>query len=280
MTVSPFEQLACPLDGEPLLRNDASWCCANGHSFDIAAKGYTHLLPVQHKRSLDPGDHKTMVAARQRFLNSGFYQSTADAVGQLIITHVGTKPCINVLDAGCGEGYYLREIAATYSQQHFAFLGVDISKWAVLAAAKQDSRINWIVASNAHLPVQANSVDCILCLFGFPTYTEFQRVLKPCGFVIQVDSGPEHLRALREVIYPEQKPDKVKASPIAEGFTLIAEESLRYDIQLRSSQAIADLLAMTPHYYRITSEGHAKAAALTRLDVAVDIRISIFQASE
>jgi len=43
------------------------------HSFDIASQGYANLLPVQHKRSRDPGDSKEMVAARRRFLTAGFY---------------------------------------------------------------------------------------------------------------------------------------------------------------------------------------------------------------
>ena len=71
MNITPFQALACPLDGAPLRRNDSTWRCAAGHSFDIASQGYTHLLPVQKKRSRDPGDSKEMVAARRRFLNAG-----------------------------------------------------------------------------------------------------------------------------------------------------------------------------------------------------------------
>jgi 23S rRNA (guanine745-N1)-methyltransferase len=53
--ITPFPSLACPLDGAPLHGDGTSWRCAAGHSFDIAAQGYTHLLPVQQKRSRDPG---------------------------------------------------------------------------------------------------------------------------------------------------------------------------------------------------------------------------------
>ncbi len=58
MGITAFQALACPLDGDPLLRHGTSWRCAAGHSFDISAQGYTHLLPVQQKRSRDPGDSK------------------------------------------------------------------------------------------------------------------------------------------------------------------------------------------------------------------------------
>ena len=56
-----------------------TWRCTQGHSFDIARQGYVNLLPVQNKRSRDPGDSKTMIVARQEFLVAGFYQPIADA---------------------------------------------------------------------------------------------------------------------------------------------------------------------------------------------------------
>src|SRR3546814_15014538 len=86
--------------------------------------------------------------------------------------------------------------------QDLALLGLDISKWAVLSAAKRDKRLNWVVGSNANLPVQSGTLDRVLCIFGFPVYPEFARVLKPGGQLLQVDSGPGHLRELREIIYP------------------------------------------------------------------------------
>lgn len=66
MIITPFNALNCPLDGLPLRRASNAWQCKAGHNF-IASQGYTHHLPVQNKRSLDPGDSKAMVAARRRF---------------------------------------------------------------------------------------------------------------------------------------------------------------------------------------------------------------------
>jgi 23S rRNA m(1)G-745 methyltransferase (EC 2.1.1.51) len=73
MSALPFTALACPLDGAPLQRQGGSLRCPEGHCFDLAAQGYVNLLPVQNKRSLDPGDSKEMVAARRRFLEAGHY---------------------------------------------------------------------------------------------------------------------------------------------------------------------------------------------------------------
>jgi len=283
MSITPFLALACPLDGAPLQRDGAAWRCAAGHNFDIAAQGYTHLLPVQHKRSRDPGDSKEMVAARRRYLNAGHYQPIAAAVARATLADLAAENPAACLDAGCGEGYYLRQLAAaTAPGQDLAILGLDISKWAVLAAAKQekaapDQSPNWVVGSNAHLPVLPGSLDRILCLFGFPVYGEFARVLKPGGRIVQADAGPDHLRELREVIYPALKPERPAKAEVPPGFVELPGDSVRYRAEIVGAEPIADLLAMTPHLYRATAEGRARAAALTAIGVSVDVRLRIFQ---
>ena len=85
MSALPFTALACPLDGAPLQRQAVSLRCPEGHCFDLAAQGYVNLLPVQNKRSRDPGDSKEMVAARRRFLEVGHYQPIADAVARAVL---------------------------------------------------------------------------------------------------------------------------------------------------------------------------------------------------
>lgn len=277
MSITPFQALACPLDGDPLHQSGTAWRCSAGHSFDIARQGYTHLLPVQKKRSRDPGDSKEMVAARQRFLTAGHYQPIAEAVSRAALADLPADTTASCLDAGCGEGYYLRELTkATFDGQSLALLGLDISKWAVLAAAKQDKRANWVVGSNANLPVQPGTLDRLLCMFGFPVYSEFARVLKPGGLLLQVDTGPDHLRELREIIYPTLKPERTGDAPVPKGFTCLSTDTVRYPLELNGAQQIADLLSMTPHLYRASAEGRARAAALTALTVSVDVRLTRF----
>jgi 23S rRNA (guanine745-N1)-methyltransferase len=282
MNIIPFQQLACPLDGKTLRGDGATWRCTDGHCFDVASQGYTHLLPVQQKRSRDPGDSKEMVAARRRFLNAGHYQPIAAAVSRAALADLPAGTSASCLDAGCGEGYYLRQLMAAESPvKTLAVLGLDISKWAVLSAAKQDKRPNWVVGSNAHLPVLSGSLDIVLCMFGFPVYPEFARALKPGGLLLQVDSGPDHLRELREIIYPTLKPERTANSQVPEGFVSASSEVIHFPLRLAGKEQIADLLAMTPHLYRASAEGRAKAAALTELNVTVDVRLSrIFRNSQ
>jgi len=277
MTITPFRALACPLDGAPLHCDGSAWRCAAGHSFDIARQGHTNLLPVQQKRSRDPGDSKEMVEARRRFLTGGAYQPIAAAVSRAALADLAPNATAGCLDAGCGEGYYLRQLAAAAGDgQTLALLGLDISKWAVLSAAKQDKRPNWVVGSNANLPVQPGTLDRVLCMFGFPVYPEFARVLKPGGELLQVDAGPDHLRELREIIYPTLKPARVADTQAPDGFTALATETVRYPLALGGREQVADLLAMTPHLHRASAEGRAKAAALTALSVTVDVRLVRF----
>jgi len=277
MSVVPFEHLACPLDGMPLCREEKSWRCENGHAFDVARQGYVHLLPVQKKRSKDPGDSKAMVAARQRFLEAGFYQLIADAVTKATLADTANQTTMSCLDAGCGEGYYLRQLGQSTDDVGWSLLGLDISKWAVLSGAKQDRRASWVVGSNANLPVGSETLDRVLCLFGFPVYSEFARVLRPGGRLIQVDAGQDHLRELREIIYPEVRAESKKVSGAPEGFRRTASEDIRFPIHLAGAEAIADLLAMTPHLYRASQEGRARAAALESLSLTVDVCLHTFE---
>lgn len=275
MNIKPFQALRCPLDGAPLQRGTNSWSCPAGHNFDIASQGYTHLLPVQKKRSLDPGDSKEMVAARRRFLANGVYKKIADWVNAATWQDLPESTTVSCLDAGCGEGYYLRQLAASAPPQlDIELLGLDISKWAILAAAKSDKNTNWIVGSNANLPAQTGSIDRLLCMFGFPVYPEFARVLKTNGYLLQVDAGPNHLRELREVIYPSLKPERPSKVDTPEGFTHQDSDHLQYTTTLNNPEQIGDLLAMTPHLFRATPEGRARAFALEKLTIKVDIKLT------
>jgi 23S rRNA (guanine745-N1)-methyltransferase len=114
-------------------------------------------------------------------------------------------------------------------------------------------------------------------MFGFPVYPEFARVLKPGGLLLQVDAGPDHLRELREIIYPSLKPERPADLQTPVGFSRLPTETLRFAIELTNAAQIADLLAMTPHLHRAKAEGRAAAAALTALSLSVDVRLTCFE---
>jgi 23S rRNA (guanine745-N1)-methyltransferase len=289
MTVTPARNFACPIDGLSLASQPGQpWRCPNGHSFDVAREGYCNLLVVQHKASLDPGDTATMVEARRRLLDSGIYTPIADGVFDHIraLTASSTNPApLQVVDAGCGEGFYLARIAEraqrTEPPVDLQLAGTDVSKWAVRAAAKRRLPVAWAVANNRHLPFMAGTVDLLLCLFGFPVWQGFQPVLAPAGRVLLVDPGPDHLAELRAVIYPA-----VNRSPVANldqataaGFVLETTTPLTYPATLTTPAQIADLLAMTPHAYRAPEAGRRALQALDQLTVTVDVQLRQLRAA-
>ncbi|MFV1985133.1 MAG: putative RNA methyltransferase, partial [Thiohalomonadales bacterium] len=143
MEVIKAHNLACPIDNESLILGDKQLKCCNGHSYDIARQGYINLLPVQLKRSKEPGDSKEMVIARTRFLNQGFYEPIAKKLTDIIKKQLNdiNNNTICLFDAGCGEGYYLdsivKSLAITPENYNVSLIGLDISKYAIHEAAKR-----------------------------------------------------------------------------------------------------------------------------------------------
>lgn len=261
----------CPLDGQSLSANQNVLQCPNGHSFDLAKEGYYNLLLVQQKASLNPGDSKEMVEARRRFLNAGYFDLIADKLVEYVQSLATEANGLRILDAGCGEGYYLGHLRKALPDADMA--GIDISKWAVKAAAKSHKKIAWAVASNKQLPFAKKSLDMVLCLFGFPFWESFHSVLAEDGYLLLVDPAPDHLWELREVIY-----DKVRTNDLshidgalAVGFSVVNEAALTFSITLEQNAAIQDLLAMTPHGYRITAEARERLTEQKRFTTKVSV---------
>lgn len=282
MKLAAANNLACPLDGLTLERSERQLRCANGHSFDLARQGYVNLLPVQNKKSREPGDSAEMVEARRRFLDAGFYAPISQALNALALQHLPAG-AVCIVDAGCGEGYYLDRLGGALAQhdevEQAALIGLDIAKPAVIAAARRNRDITWLVASNSNPALLPASVDLILCMFGFPVYPAFAQMLKAGGKVLLVDAGPDHLLQLREIIYPEVRKSPPPALDKAElaGFRLVADETLNYRTPELNRGQIADLLVMTPHLYRATRAGKEAAAQLESIHLTVDVVLRVLE---
>jgi len=201
-----------------------------------------------------------------------------------ILRDTGQGSAFSILDAGCGEGFYLKRLKESLAndrkgQPSIDYYGVDISKVAVRKATQRDRTMNWFVASIIALPFVPSSLDVVLNIFSPADFTEFSRVLGKNGRLVIVSPGPRHLNGLREIIYPVAREHERSAKAEQAGglFSLSRESRVTYQLELTSRGEIMDLLAMTPYFWNIDLNTKSKVEALDRLALDVDVNIRIFR---
>lgn len=278
MSAAQF-QLSCPVCKQPLMGDNKRLECDNRHSYDSAKQGYWNLLLANQKRSKDPGDNAEMVQARRSFLELGYYQQLADTVAQKITSLASSSGNPRILDMGCGEGYYTQKMQQQLSDSNpqAQLAGLDISKHAVKAACRQDKSILWLVASGANIPVADNSLDLVSLLFCRLMPEELSRSIKPGGDLLIAYPGERHLIELRELIYDQVRNSGFNpAQVLNEDFTHRETEAINYHFTLPNQQQIQQLVAMTPHGWRIGQEAKDKLALLDSLELTLDVQLARF----
>ena len=236
----------CPLCMLPLVDDAQGAACANHHRFDRAKEGYLNLLPVQHKRSREPGDAREQLQARRAFLQAGYFAPLREQLLALL-----PQSAQAVLDIGCGEGYFPSAMAGHLAQARV--LGIDIAKEGVRLASRavrqQGLSVDYAVASSYALPVQDQSIDVVTRIYAPSEATELLRVLKPDGCLLLVAPGPEHLIRLRQQVYQQVRLHEPPALP--PGFSLRAHQRLLLDLSVAPGAHTQALLAMTPFAWRM-----------------------------
>jgi 23S rRNA (guanine745-N1)-methyltransferase len=165
--------------------------CPSGHSFDVARSGYINLLQPQDRRSKQPGDTAAALQGRGRLHDRGVTEPLLDAIAEVI----AASPDDIVLDAGCGDGFYVGNLARLIG---FDGHGVDISVPAVDAAARQYPGCEWIVANaDRFMPYADRSFSIVLSITARMNAGEFRRVLGDGGRLLVALPAPEDLIELR-----------------------------------------------------------------------------------
>lgn len=263
--------LICPICGEPLVKEARAYVCPRNHSFDIARQGYVNLLVVQQKHSLAPGDTREQVVSRRAFLEAGFYEPISDALNQAA-ADVGASG--EILDIGCGEGYYSARLAKALAEP---LTGLDISKEAVRAAAAKYKDANWLCATASHIPVADGSVGILTSLFALTLPEEFHRVLRPDGHFFQVLAAEDHLMGLKSIVYDTITHKEKDTVPTIPGFRLLESRPIRFTFTARDEE-IRSLFAMTPHLFRIGKAGAERLAATELLTDTASCVLNIYEA--
>ena len=261
----------CPLCAQPLRREEKRYVCPQGHSFDIARQGYVNLLTVQQKHSLDPGDTRQQVLSRRAFLESGFYAPISEALNQAALDYNAQG---EILDVGCGEGYYSARLAAALGAP---LTGLDISKEAVRCAAGQYKAYAWLCATAAHIPVPDGCVGTLSSLFALTLPGEFRRVLRKNGLFLQVLAAEDHLLGLKSIVYDVLTHKQKNTAPALPGFALLESRQIRFDFTAEGEQ-IQRLFAMTPHLFRIGKAGAQRLAEATVLRDTASCVLNVYRA--
>jgi 23S rRNA (guanine745-N1)-methyltransferase len=277
--------LACPFCQGALEEAGKSLVCPNRHSFDIAREGYVNLL-----RKKLPGDTREMLVARRAFLERGFYQPLSDVLNELVVTRIQEmEQAAYILDAGCGEGYYLGRLWQVLEGQigdgkrESSCLGLDISKDAIRMAARQYPGIDFVVANlKDPLVVRGQTLHFLLNIFAPRNAAEFARVLVPDGWLLVVIPAPEHLQHLRETFQllqiEEQKQQHVLEQFEAD-FSLEQTAVVRNTLHLRGEE-IVEVVMMTPNYWHLEEEKRQVLGAMEEIETEAVFSCLLFKRKE
>ena len=237
--------------------------CSAGHSYDASKRGYLNL--VDRSRGI-LGDTRDILDARQRFLAVGHYSPIVDLIDEVLPANA-----VDVVDSGCGTGYYAAALLAR--RPSTSLLELDVSLDAVTLAVRATGAPGLVADVWRPLPVRSGRADAVLCVFAPRNADEFSRVIRPGCVLVVVTPAPQHLEQLRErgrLIGIQ--PDKLDHLDDALGlrFALQRRESLAYDVTLTPDE-VDDLAGMGPSGYHAAHPHHS--ADETTVTVAVDVSV-------
>lgn len=262
----------CPVCRNKLELVNRSLVCNNNHCFDLAKEGYVNLLPINSKKSKDPGDNATMMLARRAFLEAGYYEPLAEKLAEIVKNLSGSQKAV-ALDSGCGEGYYTGYIKDR--NKMIDMLGVDISKVAIRYASKKYRDVSFCVASSFELPIDDGFVDILMRIYAPSSPSELKRVIKKGGFLIIVTPGERHLYQLREMIYREVLSHS-EESGIVPDFILKDKIKLKYTLKIKDTETIQNLLYMTPFRWKISDADKTRLFGMGHWEIDCDFNIGIY----
>lgn len=263
----------CPLCKESLTEKNKTLVCKNSHSYDLSKYGYVNLMLSQKSSKKRHGDDKLMLNARHNFLNKGCYKPLLNTLQECVLSIANGRD-ITILDVGCGEGYYTSNIHKSLPAG--GVYGIDISKDALICAAKRDRELSLAVSSCAEIPMADKSCDIVLNIFS-PTFSEeYARVLNDDGYLIKAVPLENHLFELKKKLY--ENPYKNKTENIAlNGFSVADFRTIKYMLTLDNNEDIMNLFKMTPYYYKTSREDQAKLSKAKMLETEIEFGIILYK---
>lgn len=228
--------LVCPVCGDVLQLGGPqmrSLVCSVGHSFDLAKQGYVNLYRGKPMNEYTKESFQERQVILQRGMYAHLLEEICSFLRKTLESGMDSVEKKVLVDAGCGEGYYTREIAQQFD--HLQMYGTDLSRDSIQLAAGTangmgagPAEIKWFVSDISKLPVADGSVDYVLDIFTSANYQEFQRVLGEEGYLIKIIPGEGHVKELREAakdqLYHKEYKERKGAAVFAEQFELVEQK--------------------------------------------------------
>ncbi len=260
--VEALGSLCCPVCGGAVRRQKQNLSCDKGHTLNVNRRGCVNLLTRQAEGCYDAA----LFEARQRVFARGCYLPVADAIETLLPS--GPQ---RLLDAGCGEGWYLNTLLTRHSDWQGA--GVDISRDAILRATDWPCTALWCVGDLRRLPFADGAFTAVLDILTPAGYHEFRRVLCPGGVLIKVYPGSSYLKELRAARgMPPYAEGQVDAYLREHGHVL-AERHVHSSI-LTDDALWRDFVWMTPLNQDLSAQEKQRLAAYNPGAVTLDLHLA------
>lgn len=244
----------------------------SNHTFDIAKEGYVNFALGKS----DSGDSAEMCASRKSFLSKGYYAPFANLINDTLKKYC---PDLKLLaDAGCGEGYYLRNIRQEFPDAHL--YGVDLAKNAVKLAAKSEKQSQGLknmysVCGIFSLPLNDGCADAVISVFAPVGAEENLRVLRSGGHMFVAGPGKRHLEGLKNALYDVPYDNEEKVNQY-DGFEFVGKETVSYSEKI-AGEDIYDLFTMTPYYWKTKKSDSEKLRLLTSLETRLEFEVFVYR---
>ncbi len=265
-------QLLCPVCKNPLASDGRSLFCVKKHGFDLSSEGYVNLAVGK----AGSGDNAEMCRARRDFLAVGYYRRFAQTLAETVAEFSHVSPAL-ICDAGCGEGYYLREIRNLLPDRNY--IGFDLAKTSVRFAAKAEreavNRITYAVAGIFDMPLCDGACSSVVSVFAPVPYTEAYRILSDRGILVVAHPGAKHLFGFKEKLY-EAPYDNVEKELSYPGFLKIGEKRSRYTVFIEKRD-MKNLLLMTPYCWKTSREDMERFLSVDGFETELDFIVTVFR---
>lgn len=268
LAAEALQALRCPVCGSDMFRQDDDFACVQGHRVNVNRKGCINFLSAPAESCYDAA----LFTARRRVFAAGCYDTVAEAIATLLPT--GEH---RLLDAGCGDGWYLNALLTAHPGWQGA--GLDISRDAIFAATDQPCTALWCVGDLRRLPFRDNAFTAVLDVLTPANYGEFRRVLAKDGLLIKVYPGSEYLKEIRAARgMPRYEEGQVDAY-LREKAAVMGQTRVTISHQV-TPELWRDFVWMTPLNQDLSVEEKEKLAAHPADTVTVDLHVTACQWEE